>query len=178
MSLKLTRILEPSLCSSSTMSSPRMRPIALSSFPTFYYNTSFSTVYSISAGFPAGTVVRNPCTNAGDTGYLESISGSGRSPRGGNNNPLWYSYLGNSMDRRARQATAHEVARVSHDLAPGTCACTASLRLRDASRAVGSPSVAAPPDCCACLALAGTVPSPGALPESLRLLFRLLSVIP
>ena len=160
------------------MSSSRMQPIALSSLPTFYYNTSFSMAYSISAGFPAGTVVRNPCTNAGDTGYLESISGSGRSPRGGNNNALWYSYLDNSMDRRAGQATAHQLSKVSHDLAPGTRACAASLHLRDPSRAVGSASVAAPPDPCACLALAWTVPSPGALPESLSLLFRLLSVIP
>ena len=36
--------------------------------------------------------------NAGDLG---SIPGSGRSPGVGNGSPLWYSCLGNPMDRRA-----------------------------------------------------------------------------
>ena len=40
-------------------------------------------------------VVKNPPTNAGDTG---SIPGSGRSP-GGQSNPLQYSCLENSTDR-------------------------------------------------------------------------------
>ena len=39
-------------------------------------------------GFPGGTVVKNPAANAGDTGLAGSISGSGRSPGGGNGNPL------------------------------------------------------------------------------------------
>ena len=42
--------------------------------------------------------------------------GSGRSPGGGNGNPLQYSCLGNSMDRGAWRATVHGVARVGHDL--------------------------------------------------------------
>ena len=42
------------------------------------------------------SVVKNPPTNAGDSGL---ISGSGRSPGGGNDNPLHYSYLENHMDR-------------------------------------------------------------------------------
>ena len=37
--------------------------------------------------------------------------GSGRSPRVGNGNPLQYSCLENSMDRRAWQATIHGVAK-------------------------------------------------------------------
>ena len=40
-----------------------------------------------------------------------SIPGSGRSPGGGNDNPLKYSYLGNPMDRGAWQATVHRVAQ-------------------------------------------------------------------
>ena len=36
-------------------------------------------------GFPGGSVVKNLPANPGDTG---SISGSGRSPGGGNGNPL------------------------------------------------------------------------------------------
>ena len=50
--------------------------------------------------FPCGTVVKN----------MSSISGSGRSPGVGNGNPLQYSCLENSRDRRAWQATVHMVA--------------------------------------------------------------------
>ena len=39
-------------------------------------------------GFPGGSVVMNPPANAGDAGF---IPGSGRSPGGGNSNPLQYS---------------------------------------------------------------------------------------
>ena len=35
--------------------------------------------------FPDGSAVKNPLTNAGDAGL---IPGSGRSPGGGNDNPL------------------------------------------------------------------------------------------
>ena len=49
-------------------------------------------------GFPGGTVVKNLLTNAGDAG---SVPVSGRSPGGGNGNPLQYSCLENSMDRGA-----------------------------------------------------------------------------
>ena len=59
-------------------------------------------------GFPGDSVVKNPSANAGNLG---SISGSGRSPGGGNGNPLQYSCLGNPMDRGALWATVHEVAK-------------------------------------------------------------------
>ena len=49
-------------------------------------------------GLPDGSVVKNPPANAGDVG---SVPGSGRSPGGGNDNPLQYSYLGNPVDREA-----------------------------------------------------------------------------
>ena len=48
---------------------------------------------------------------------LGSIPGSGRSPGGGNGNPLQYSCLGNPMGRGAWRATVHGVTRVRHDLA-------------------------------------------------------------
>ena len=44
-------------------------------------------------------------------GGLGSIHGLGRSPGGGNGNPLQYSGLQNSMDRGAWQATVHGVAK-------------------------------------------------------------------
>ena len=51
-----------------------------------------------------GSVVKNLPANAGDTSL---IPGLGRSPGGGNDNPLHYSCLENSMDRGAWQATLH-----------------------------------------------------------------------
>ena len=55
-----------------------------------------------------GPPVKNPPANAGDVG---SIPGSGRYPRGGNGNPLRYSYLGNTMGRGAWWSTVHGVAK-------------------------------------------------------------------
>jgi len=46
--------------------------------------------------------------STGDTGL---IPGSGRSPEEGNDNPLQYSCLENSMDRGAWWATVHGVAK-------------------------------------------------------------------
>ena len=59
-------------------------------------------------GFPGGTVVKNLPANAREAG---SIPGSGRFPGIGNNNQLQYSYLENSMDRKAWQATVHGVSK-------------------------------------------------------------------
>ena len=59
-------------------------------------------------------MVRNPSVNAGDTGDAGDpclISGSGRSPGGGNDNPIQYSCLENSMDRGACKVAAHGVAK-------------------------------------------------------------------
>ena len=55
--------------------------------------------YFLKEGFPGSSVVKNPPANTGDLG---SISGLGRSPGGGNGNPLQYSCLGNRMDRGDR----------------------------------------------------------------------------
>ena len=61
--------------------------------------------------FPGGAVVKNPSANAGDTGEVGLIPGLGRSPGGGNGNPLQCSCLENLMDRKAWGATVHGVAR-------------------------------------------------------------------
>ena len=47
--------------------------------------------------------------DAGDTGDMSLIPGSGRSPRGGNCNPLQYSCLKIPIDRGVWQATALSV---------------------------------------------------------------------
>ena len=57
---------------------------------------------------PGGSMVKNSPTSARDVG---SIPGSGRSPGGGNGNPLPYSCLENSMDRGAWRATVYGVTK-------------------------------------------------------------------
>ena len=69
----------------------------------FYHNTS--KVH----GFPGGSVVKNLPANAGDMGL---IPGLGRSPGGGNGNPLQYSCLDNPKDRRKLQSMGLQ--RVGH----------------------------------------------------------------
>ena len=49
--------------------------------------------------------------NAGDAGDTDSVPGLGRSPGGGNGNPLQYSCLENSMDRGAWWAIVHGTAK-------------------------------------------------------------------
>ena len=56
-------------------------------------------------------VVKNLPANAGDLRDMGLIPGSGRSPKGGHDNPLQYSYLENLMDRGNWLATVHEVAK-------------------------------------------------------------------
>ena len=56
-------------------------------------------------------MVKNPPTNAGDTGNAGSIPGLGRSLGEGNGNLLQYSCLENYMDRGAWQATVHGVTK-------------------------------------------------------------------
>ena len=58
---------------------------------------------------------KNLSANAEDTRDVGLILGLGRSPAGGNGNPLQYSCLGNSMERGAWWATVHGVARIGHD---------------------------------------------------------------
>ena len=69
-------------------------------------NFPFVIVYYRYA-LPGGPVVKNPPANAGD---MDSISGLGRSPGGGNGNPLQYSCLGNLT---ASSPWGHK--RVGHD---------------------------------------------------------------
>ena len=52
-------------------------------------------------GFPVAPVVKNLPANAGDIRDTVSIPGLGRSTGEGNDNPLQYYCLGNSMDRGA-----------------------------------------------------------------------------
>ena len=56
-------------------------------------------------------MVKNPSAKAGDARDAGLIPGLGRSPGGGNGNPLQYSYLENPMYRGAWWATLHGVSK-------------------------------------------------------------------
>ena len=61
--------------------------------------------------FPDGSVGKESACNEGETGDSGLIPESGRSPGGGNSNPLQYSCLENPLDRGAWQASAQRVAK-------------------------------------------------------------------
>ena len=76
-------------------------------FPSF--RLKIKGVITLYGGFPDGSVVKNlSIKQETDT---DSILGSGRSSGGGNGNLLQYSCLENHMNRGARQATVHRVAK-------------------------------------------------------------------
>ena len=62
-------------------------------------------------GLPQMLSSKESTGNAGAAGDVGSIPGLGRSPGGGNGNPLQYSCLGNPVDRGAWQATVHGVTK-------------------------------------------------------------------
>ena len=64
----------------------------------------------MTSGFPGGSVVKNAPANAGDTGDVGLIPGSGRYTGEENGHPLQYSCLESSMDRGAWWATVHGIA--------------------------------------------------------------------
>ena len=61
-------------------------------------------------GFSEAAGIESGC-NAGDTGDENSTPGLGRSPVGGNDNPLQYSCLDNTTDRGPWRATVYEVTK-------------------------------------------------------------------
>ena len=64
-----------------------------------------------SLGFPCSSVSKESACNARGIGDMGSVPGSGRSPGGGNGNPLQYSCLENPVDRGAWWATVHRVTK-------------------------------------------------------------------
>ena len=68
----------------------------------------FDVLLSIYKGFAGGSNGKESACNVGHPG---SIPGSGRSSGEGNDNPLQYFYLKNSMDRGAWLATVQGVAK-------------------------------------------------------------------
>ena len=70
----------------------------------------WAAVHGGKLGFPGGTVIKHLPANAGDTSNPDSISGSGRSPGEGNDNPLQYSCPEKPMDGGAWWAVVQGVA--------------------------------------------------------------------
>ena len=50
---------------------------------------TFISIYLMYVGFPSGSVVKNPPANAGETGDMDLIPGSGRCPGVGNGKPVF-----------------------------------------------------------------------------------------
>ena len=98
-----------------TMQKMKIQPLLIRSFDEAVgLSREKLPVQEQRAGAPEGTSVsarsvraslvlsgEEPTHSAGDTGILGSIPGWGRSPGGGNGNPLQYSCWENPMDREA-----------------------------------------------------------------------------
>ena len=88
----------------------------MSMFPSeaiHYFELSYSVHALLYMGLvPGGLVGKESTCNAGEPG---SIPGLGRSPGEGNNNPLQYSCLENSMDIGADGLQSMRLQRVGHD---------------------------------------------------------------
>ena len=65
-------------------------------------------------GFFSDSAGKEYVCNARDAGDAGSIPGSGRSPGGGNGNPLQYSCQANPMDRGAWRTAVHGITEESN----------------------------------------------------------------
>ena len=79
--------------------------------------THFISVMRVGLHFPDSSSSKESTCNTEDEGL---IPGSGRSPGGGNGNPLQYSWLENPMDRGAWWAIVHGVAKSQTPLSDWT----------------------------------------------------------
>ena len=78
--------------------------------------SSFTCSFAIIWTFPPrSSVGKESACSTGDTAMQSLIPQWGRSPEGGNGNPLQYSCLENPMDRGAWQATVHRVGHKESD---------------------------------------------------------------
>ena len=85
-------------------------------------------------GFPDVSAGKESACNAGDAGNAGSLPRSGRSPGGGNGNPLQYACQGNPMDRRASGATVQRVTNSWTRPSTSTILKTKYICRRDKSR--------------------------------------------
>ena len=70
--------------------------------------TCLKAIFTIISGFPGSSDLTESACNARDPGSIPRLE---RSPGIGNGNPLQYSYLENSMDKRTWRVIVHEVTK-------------------------------------------------------------------
>ena len=87
---------------------PRVQVLGEIIFSCWRVKSVFFTTSILGAGFPGGSGVKNLPAKAEDTG---SMSNSERSPKEGHGNPIWYSCLGNPMDREVWEVTVHGITK-------------------------------------------------------------------
>ena len=100
--------LPPTFCA---LEAPRTQFLDLPGFDLFslqQQNSSTLLVLTAVWGFPGDSNGKESAFNSGDP---DSLPGLWKSPGERNGNPLQYSWLENSMDRGAWQATVHGVAK-------------------------------------------------------------------
>jgi len=73
-----------------------------------YHTTMYKIDNKNLQGFPGGSDGEESACSSGDPGLIPSLQ---RYPGEGNDNPLQYSYLENSMDRGAWQAIVQRVSK-------------------------------------------------------------------
>ena len=95
-------ILQPLMCTVSGKTSSSLFVLLWSDF-MWHHDTPRSSQMA--------PMVKNLPANAGDTRDAGSVPELGRSPGGGNGNPIQYSYLGNPTDRGAWWAPVHWAAK-------------------------------------------------------------------
>ena len=106
MSIAMAKFIPPQL-------PPARCPYVYSLCVCLYFCFENNIIYPIFRGFPGVSDGKELVCHVESLG---SIPGSGRSPGGGNDNPLLYSCLENSTDRRAWQATVHGSQRIKTQL--------------------------------------------------------------
>ena len=98
-----------------------------------YFTRKMYLLYSLGS-FLGGAVVKNPPANAGDARDMGLISGSGRSPEGGNGNPIQYTCLENPMDGGAWWGTVHGVTKSQTWLSTSPLILTHMVKAKDAAK--------------------------------------------
>ena len=97
----------PTLCICHHLLGMRLDTQHVNNSPNLLFTSKLAFAVTATCGdFPSGPFGKESSCKAGDAGLIPA---SGRSPGGGNGNPLQYSCLKNPMDRGAWQATVHGV---------------------------------------------------------------------